>query len=123
MLYFQAPDTDVDNDNYGHAEGDKVLRDIGRMMLYEFRNSDLVARLGGDEFCVLLTGTNAENVDKPLDNLAAAIHEENVNLPYEIGYIVGSVSFDPERHLQIDDLLMEVDAAMYREKKASKEDS
>lgn len=123
MLYFRAPDTDVDNDNYGHAEGDKVLRDIGRMMLYEFRNSDLVARLGGDEFCVLLTGTNAENVDKPLDNLAAAINEENVNLPYEIGYIVGSVSFDPERHLQIDDLLMEVDAAMYREKKASKEDS
>lgn len=122
MLYFRAPDTDVDNDNYGHAEGDKVLRDIGRMMLYEFRNSDLVARLGGDEFCVLLTGTNAENVDKPLDNLAAAINEENVNLPYEIGYIVGSVSFDPERHLQIDDLLMEVDAAMYREKKASKED-
>ena len=122
MLYFRAPDTDVDNDNYGHAEGDKVLRDIGRMMLYEFRNSDLVARLGGDEFCVLLTGTNAENVDKPLDNLAAAINEENVNLPYEIGYIVGSVSFDPERHLQIDDLLMEADAAMYREKKASKED-
>ena len=122
MLYFRAPDTDVDNDNYGHAEGDKVLRDIGRMMLYEFRNSDLVARLGGDEFCVLLTGTNAENVDKPLDNLAAAIHEENVNLPYEIGYSVGSVFFDPERHLQIDDLLMEADAAMYREKKVSKED-
>jgi len=36
---------------------------------------------------------------------------------------VGTVSYDPERHLQIDDLLMEADAAMYREKKASKVES
>lgn len=43
-----------------------------------------------------------------------------MNLAYKIGYSVGSVSYDPERHHQIDDLLMEADAAMYREKKASK---
>ena len=80
-------------------------------MLREFRNSDVVARLGGDEFCVLLTGTTAEGVEKPLANLSAAIDEENMNLPYEIGYSVGTVSFDPDRHQVIDDLLMEADAA------------
>lgn len=120
LMFFDLDGFKLVNDSYGHAEGDKVLRDIGRMMLSEFRNSDVVARLGGDEFCVLLTGTNAEHIEKPLENLAAAIHEENVNLPYKIGYSVGSVSYDPERHHQIDDLLMEADAAMYREKKASK---
>lgn len=46
--------------------------------------------------------------------------QTNMNLPYKIGYSVGTVSYDPERHYQIDDLLMEADAAMYREKKASK---
>lgn len=49
--------------------------------------------------------------------------QTNVNLPYKIGYSVGTVSYDPERHHQVDDLLMEFDAAMYREKKASKAES
>ena len=121
MMFFDLDGFKAINDNFGHAEGDKVLRDIGQLMLREFRNSDVVARLGGDEFCVLLTGTAAESIDKPLNNLTDAIREENLNLPYTIGYSVGTVSFDPDRHLQIDDLLMEADAAMYREKKIRKD--
>lgn len=124
LMFFDLDGFKAVNDDYGHAEGDKVLRDIGRLMLNEFRNSDVVARIGGgDEFCVLLTGTNAENADKPLVNLSAALHEENMNLPYDVGYSVGTVSFDPERHQQVDDLLMEADASMYREKKQRKEES
>jgi|TARA_B110000263_G_C14966885_1_gene355190 diguanylate cyclase (GGDEF)-like protein len=65
LMFFDLDGFKLVNDSYGHAEGDKVLRDIGRMMLSEFRNSDVVARLGGDEFCVLLTGTNAEHIEKP----------------------------------------------------------
>ena len=50
-----------------------------------------------------------------------AIHEENLNLPYTIGYSVGTVAFEADKHASIDDLLMEADAAMYREKKARKD--
>lgn len=121
MMFFDLDGFKEINDNFGHAEGDKVLRDIGQMMLNEFRNSDVVARLGGDEFCVLLTGTAAESIDKPLKNLMDAIHEENLNLPYTIGYSVGTVAFEADKHASIDDLLMEADAAMYREKKARKD--
>jgi len=110
------------NDNFGHAEGDKVLRDIGQLMIREFRNSDVVARLGGDEFCVLLTGTNAEGVDKPLENLEKALYEENMNLPYNVGYSVGTVAFEQDRHKQIEDLLLEADASMYRHKKIRKQE-
>ncbi|MDA0788925.1 MAG: sensor domain-containing diguanylate cyclase [Proteobacteria bacterium] len=120
LMFFDLDGFKAVNDNFGHAEGDKVLRDIGQILLREFRNSDVVARLGGDEFCVLLTGTNAEHIEKPLANLQSAIHEENMNVPYDIGYSVGTVAFDPTKHQKIDDLLMEADAAMYREKKARK---
>ncbi|MEM7363889.1 MAG: sensor domain-containing diguanylate cyclase [Pseudomonadota bacterium] len=118
LMFFDLDKFKAINDGFGHAEGDKVLRDLGQLMLQVFRDSDVVARLGGDEFCVLLTGTNAEGVEKPLANLAAAIHEENLNLPYDIEYSVGTVSFDKRRHRSIDDMLAEADNAMYEDKQS-----
>lgn len=118
LMFFDLDKFKEINDGYGHAEGDKVLREIGQFMLQVFRDSDVVARLGGDEFCVLLTGTNAEEVEKPLANLAAAIHEENLNLPYDIEYSVGTVTFDKARHKSIDDMLAEADTAMYEHKQS-----
>lgn len=122
LMFFDLDGFKAINDNHGHAEGDKVLQDLGKLLLEEFRNSDVIARLGGDEFCVLLTGTDAQQVDKPLTNLRAAIDAQNESLPYEIGYSVGTVAFEQDRHKQIEDLLLEADAAMYREKKSRKGD-
>ena len=41
------------NDHHGHAEGDRVLREVGRALSDEVRGEDTVARQGGDEFSVL----------------------------------------------------------------------
>ena len=60
------------NDRHGHEAGDEVLRGFARLLLKQFRHSDVVARLGGDEFCVLSSAaTAAEMVDK-LDRLERA---------------------------------------------------
>ena len=106
------------NGKYGHAEGDKVLRDIGQILLTEFRDSDVIGRIGGDEFCVLLTGTSTDNIEIPLKNLERALHEENINLPYNISYTFGTVPLDPKRHQNIDDVLRDADTVMYQQKKA-----
>lgn len=42
------------NDLYGHIEADKVLSQIGTILRYLFRKSDIIARFGGDEFVVYL---------------------------------------------------------------------
>ena len=116
---------DLDNfkhvyDKYGHAEGDKVLCDISQLLLTAFRNSDVIARIGGDEFCVLLTDTNAEEIEKPLKNVTDALHEENMNLPYDISFSIGIVSFDPDRHKVIEDLMKDVDEKMALHKEEKK---
>jgi diguanylate cyclase (GGDEF)-like protein len=42
------------NDTYGHDAGDRVLKQIGRVLLDSVREKDHAFRLGGEEFLVLL---------------------------------------------------------------------
>ncbi|HBZ43875.1 MAG TPA: GGDEF domain-containing protein [Maritimibacter sp.] len=44
------------NDTYGHAAGDRVLEEVGRILREETRDVDTVARVGGDEFVVTFAG-------------------------------------------------------------------
>jgi diguanylate cyclase (GGDEF)-like protein len=45
------------NDHYGHAEGDRMLKEIVGVATRAVRDIDLVARFGGEEFAVILPGT------------------------------------------------------------------
>lgn len=42
------------NDTAGHGQGDRVLREIGRILRDEKRKLDVAARVGGDEFAILM---------------------------------------------------------------------
>ncbi|MDK1025007.1 MAG: sensor domain-containing diguanylate cyclase [Gammaproteobacteria bacterium] len=120
LMFFDLDGFKNVNDTYGHAEGDKVLIDIGQILLQEFRNSDVIARLGGDEFCVFLTGTNADHIDRPLENLNNAISARNKLHEYSVGYSVGTVAYIPDQHASIEDLLAEADQLMYDNKRKKK---
>lgn len=47
------------NDDYGHIEGDKLLKEFATIMQSSIRNADILSRFGGDEFTLLLP--NADN--------------------------------------------------------------
>ncbi|CAH0350930.1 bifunctional diguanylate cyclase/phosphodiesterase [Aquabacterium sp. CECT 9606] len=42
------------NESYGHKAGDELLREVGRRVALQARQSDTVARLGSDQFLMLL---------------------------------------------------------------------
>lgn len=52
------------NDNYGHAVGDKVIKEIANALSRTFRDSDVVFRLGGDEFAVFSEGVVTEDIGR-----------------------------------------------------------
>ncbi|WP_287964699.1 GGDEF domain-containing protein [Diaphorobacter sp.] len=48
------------NDQFGHAAGDEVLRQVARLCQESFRAIDSVGRMGGEEIAVLLPGATLE---------------------------------------------------------------
>ena len=42
------------NDERGHASGDEVLKQLGELIRFSIRDSDISARMGGDEFAFVL---------------------------------------------------------------------
>ena len=42
------------NQDFGHAEGDRILIFVGKILRETLRSEDILARTGGDEFCVLM---------------------------------------------------------------------
>jgi diguanylate cyclase (GGDEF)-like protein len=66
------------NDTYGHLQGDKVLRMVGRVIRMESRGVDEPARYGGEEFVVALPETGLEGALDLAERVCARIESEQV---------------------------------------------
>ncbi len=103
------------NDEFGHAEGDHVLKTFARLLTEVFRVSDVIARLGGDEFVVMLTNTDQTELRAALERFHLRLSEFNLanDRGYEIRYSVGTLGIDPQQGKSLETLLAEADALMY----------
>jgi diguanylate cyclase (GGDEF)-like protein len=109
------------NDTKGHEAGDEVLKGFARLLLKQFRDSDVVARFGGDEFCVLMGGTTAEQIRVPLERLQEAFASSALARSHPgLAWSCGVAEFDPAAPRDIDTLLREADRHMYDAKVRSK---
>lgn len=108
------------NDAFGHAIGDRVLKEIADRFSAVLRAGDILARLGGDEFIILLNdithGKFASPVaEKLLQSCSTPIKIENqeFSLTASIG-----ISLYPNDGISLEDLQRNADIAMYKAKRA-----
>jgi diguanylate cyclase (GGDEF)-like protein len=108
----------VINDSLGHNFGDEVLRHVGERLVAAVRDGDTVARLGGDEFVLILSDQTREDVifrtmrrliGKVSDPIV--IGERELNITCSAG-----ISLYPQDGPDVQTLLKNADAAMYRAK-------
>jgi diguanylate cyclase (GGDEF)-like protein len=109
------------NDEWGHAAGDALLREVAERLSTCVRDTDTVARIGGDEFAVLLSGSG----DDPRDIARRMIQVVEVPMAVEgggsarVGASVG-IAVAAEGTEDGDSLLREADHAMYAVKHGGK---
>lgn len=110
------------NDTLGHDAGDELLQELARRLQNNVRQEDTIARLGGDEFAILLNQVNgAEGCEKVARGILSAITEP-VRVPSGELIITSSIGITlaPVDGKSYDDLLKNADMAMYRAKKAGR---
>ncbi len=111
------------NDIHGHAMGDAVLRQFGKLLLRTFRSEDIVARWGGEEFVVGMYGLNKEAGAKRLNELLQVLHEEPLVIGEQRLYLTfsGGVAQYPEDGQTVDALYRCADRALYQAKTAGRD--
>jgi diguanylate cyclase (GGDEF)-like protein len=106
------------NDNFGHANGDRMLQLLAKRLLESVRKGDTVARLGGDEFVIILP--RIRNYDEAQLVTQRILEAFRCPMPIgdnavEVGASIG-ISVYPYDATNAEDLLLSADKAMYQAK-------
>ncbi|WP_091344176.1 sensor domain-containing phosphodiesterase [Alkalimonas amylolytica] len=115
------------NESQGHQQGDQYLQMVAQIIRHKLRDSDVMARTGGDEFAVVLSDLGSTSQDaamharKLADQLLSSI---NCPIPlnehrYQASVSVGISLFHGDK-TPVDELLKQVEMAMYRAKAAGR---
>jgi diguanylate cyclase (GGDEF)-like protein/PAS domain S-box-containing protein len=109
------------NDTLGHAAGDEFLVAFARRLRGQIKPGDMLGRLGGDEFVIVLPNRDAVEASLMAAQITAALAT-----PLTIGkrQVVMSASMGlslyPDNATDIDTLIKQADAAMYKAKHAGR---
>lgn len=112
----------VINDTYGHAAGDEVLRELGKILNMLARNNDKVGRYGGEEFGVILPNTDSqgamyfcERVRNKVMQTIVNYNEHKIKLTISLG--IAELTMD---EINQNEWLHKADLALYSSKKAGR---
>ncbi len=102
------------NDQFGHTEGDRLLKKLARLILKEVRQIDLAVRYGGEEFLVLLPETDLIKACDVAERMRNAV-EKHTKITISLG--VSSHKKSMKTH---EGFINKADKALYRAKKNGK---
>lgn len=121
LLVLDLDDFKRINDEHGHAVGDEVLRQFGRLLACEVkRGGELAARFGGEEFVVVLPGTDSPHAKQLAERLRQGVQCMEIStvlqrgVTVSIGLATETPPGEPAR------LLAHADAALYEAKRTGK---
>lgn len=111
------------NDNYGHKNGDIILKQLSYILIDTCRRFDIVSRNGGEEFSILLLDCPsnhaveiAERIRRTIENYQFTLMDNRkINITVSIG-----VATYPDTTSDLDILFEEADSALYIAKRTGR---
>ena len=110
------------NDTMGHAAGDAILTELGRVLKGTCRENDIVARIGGDEFVMFLPGVfDRQTGKRKIGEIQESLRTVRIST-WGIRGIKASIgaALCPEDGMDYGTLYKAADEAMYQAKEQSK---
>lgn len=121
------------NDSYGHIAGDKVLKNLGNILLeHTSDETELVGRYGGEEFLLFFKNANIQEtinkiieIKNSLDELIVSYNGKdisNITMSFGIYYIndLESENISKEPQKMISELINRADIALYKSKQSGR---
>ncbi len=126
FIMFDIDDFKKINDRFGHMVGDRVLREIGKVLKLSTRQTDVAGRYGGEEFGLICVGAGlpqcyglAERIRKEIENLDFSDVSKELKVTVSVGVATYSIIKDLDGD-PLDNIIKWADKALYKAKATGK---
>ena len=123
VLMMDIDDFKQVNDKYGHALGDRVLREVASVLHKTLRKIDMPARYGGEEFAVILPETGSQGATIIAQRLRERVEQMEIHTndgeKVDITISIGIASF-PDVEASEEIIMEYADKALYQSKHKGK---
>lgn len=115
VVYFDLNHFKQANDNYGHENGDKILRIFAETLMKVFSGRGQVGRIGGDEFMVILLDIPETETQKLCRQMEERLAEQSsaLGIPYTISTSYGYATRPKDCKKPLNDTITLADKNMY----------
>ncbi|NBI30682.1 sensor domain-containing diguanylate cyclase [Chengkuizengella marina] len=103
------------NDQYGHQLGDKILKQVSKIIQSCIRDSDIAARWGGEEIAVYIPEAKVEQAIKIAERIRNRVYNET-NPRVSVSCGISDWSLD-DKIIGVENLIYKADMALYEAKK------
>ena len=112
------------NDTHGHAAGDALLRELGRLLQSHIRGGDVACRYGGEEFLLIMPDASLEAAHQRAVLLlqeAKKLRVQDAGESLDGITLSLGVAIYPEHGRNLDSVMRAADAALYRAKQEGRD--
>jgi len=109
------------NDTHGHPVGDRVIKNLARLLIQRAGSGSILGRYGGEEFAMVLPDTSLEDARSRLESIRssfATIEQRTGRLRFNCTFSCGLAGLS--RQDDAEALIMAADQALYRAKRGGK---
>lgn len=107
------------NDNYGHLVGDVILKNLGKTLYHQKRQSDFLARYGGEEFLMIIPIDSAYKLSEIAEDYRLKIESSLFvagEYSHKITISIGALLKQAHTNMTYQETIEIADALLYKAK-------